>query len=198
MLTIKKDEILAALKKGNISCSYTDPKTGERIMFMVANDEEAAENKRIDGLADRLEKGENLTPEFLKEVAETLRDTEKDRTMWRGRMKYVLHKQEEASNVKTTHIYTSYWIVKDGPNGKPIFFGLDDVDGPGCSYTESVWVTHPFSDVIQRRTSYQKARELMDTKSSSGKWLYVFDIDRAANARIVEVTMVMTEIEKEG
>lgn len=95
MLTISKEDLMKALDSGSISCSYTDKETGERINFMVATKEEAEEADRIGAMADRLEKGENLTDEFRKELADEIRSLRHDRDCWRGRMKYVLKQREK-------------------------------------------------------------------------------------------------------
>ena len=98
---ITKEEVMKALDSGNISCSYTDKETGERINFIVATKEEAEEADRIGAMADQLEKGENLTDEFRKELADEIRSLRHDRDCWRGRMKYVL-KQREKGMSETT------------------------------------------------------------------------------------------------
>lgn len=197
-ITIDKESLLSAIKSGSVSCGYTDKDTGERIEFMVANDEEAAENEKVDAIAAKLESGENLTSEFLKDAANILREAEKDRTMWRGRMKYVLHQREERKKVaRPTKVDSFFCIAKDGEDGKPRFFGLTEYEGPGCPGIDvPCWEVLPLLDCVAIRKHKKDAVELMNRKDWRGNWENVTQKDRLANARVVEVAIFMKECDK--
>lgn len=95
---------------------------------------------------------------------------------------------------QTTHLQTVYCIAKDGKDGKPLFFGQDDCDWPGGSSYCAVWESSPFCNSVERRKTPEQAQELMDYKNDSGKFYYVNERDRAENARVVSITVLMNDL----
>lgn len=95
--TFDKDKLVEAIERGDVTFSCEDTKTGERYDMVVATKAESEEDDIIKQMVGRLRSGVGCTPEYLEKVADALEEAQSDRSVWRGRMKYVLKERRDAA-----------------------------------------------------------------------------------------------------